>query len=211
MNMFSKLSLNLPIPRSVIIDHLERHIEKENQAAACVYVYFNHEGANEQDAAKIFANILMQLVQQQKVDRTVDELQKLKPLPGKDPYIGFEEWIHLVNAEVELFTTVYLVIDALDECQDSLDNSPRQEFLKGILQLGRKVKILVTSRPASSLERKFGADQQVKIEADPADLKLYILSRIRQSEYMQKYVKELERGRNCSSVVDTVIQKAQGM
>lgn len=194
----------------MVVDHLEHHIKKENQAAACVYVYFNDAVANEQDAVKLFANILMQLVQQQKADRTAGEVKKLETLPGRVSYISFEEWIHLVNAEVELFATVFLVIDALNECQDNLDNSARQVFLKGILQLGWKVKILVTSRPASALERKFSADQQLKIETDPADLKLYVLSRIRQNEDIQKYLEKLERGPNSSSVVDTVIQKAQG-
>lgn len=75
-------------------------------------------------------------------------------------------------SSVDLFSSTYVFVDALDEC----DEVERQLLVAVLSQLHKKVKVFVTSRPG--LARNFGASHwskwSIPIRAQPKDIMEYI-------------------------------------
>jgi hypothetical protein len=74
------------------------------------------------------------------------------------------------------YLTVYIVIDALDECQDST----RRQLVAKLrnLQTGRDVRLLVTSRSMPEIESDYEAALRLEVQATKEDVKRFVAGRI---------------------------------
>jgi hypothetical protein len=100
---------------TIVIDHLME--TKQNDSFAVAYVYCNYIACGEQDCPSLFAAILRQLVQARLV------LNKpLVDLHNKHADRGSRSLVHEVRealkATVASICTIYVVVDAVDECSN---------------------------------------------------------------------------------------------
>ncbi|TPX09027.1 uncharacterized protein E0L32_001712 [Thyridium curvatum] len=103
---------------SIIIEHLEKEIAHQDRMA-CIYLHFQQP--DQQIApSKIIASLLRQLVKQKRMYPVVEailvthgEYEKNKVPPSA------EQYLELLLAEMNAFRQVYLVLDALENCNQS--------------------------------------------------------------------------------------------
>ncbi|KAJ7591976.1 hypothetical protein C8J56DRAFT_1162497 [Mycena floridula] len=110
-----------------------------------------------------------------------------------------------LEAQIQLYACVYLVINALDE-----SSSETQDILVSTVHClaeSGHLHVLVTSRP--TIGDKFANDSQIHIWANDCDIRRYITQRIRDRKELQKVVngdKTLQ-----DEIINKVTEKADGM
>lgn len=201
---------------SIITDHLEKEIGTANNNKACVYTSFKFHDDNEaQPTIEILvANLLMQLVRQQKTDKVHQKLvEAYHSFQSHEGSLGQEELKTLVEIQVKAFSSVFLIIDALENCSNDPSTGIREAFVKLIRKLPENCKILVTSRSGMSIGRQFEASQRIKLQASPADIKLYVQNRIRTNDEMLHLVKDgMSKNPGFEDDISAIIiKKAQGI
>ncbi|KGO76098.1 hypothetical protein PITC_006410 [Penicillium italicum] len=140
------------------------------------YVYFNFQRKDEQKAEDLLASILKQLAQSQSsLPQSVKSLYKHHETRRTRP--SLDELSICIQSMTATYTRVFLVIDALDECQKSDDC--RYVFLSRLFDLQRKghFKILATSRHIPEISERFIGDR-VEVRAHASDVKKYLDGRI---------------------------------
>ncbi len=199
---------------SIVIDHLKKAFDSEKDKRICVSVYlrFSDQEETQPRTESLLATILLQLVLRQQVDRLPQKMvEAYHGIVSRGSPPTLEELKCLINAIAETYQSIFLVIDALDGWSDNLEAGERETFAQIITQLPGNWKILVTSRSGMSIGRQFEASQRIKLEADPADIKLYVESRIKTNEEMRRLVCMSKNTGFQEEVVNTIIKKSQGM
>ena len=106
---------------------------------------------------------------------------------------------------VASYDTIYIVLDALDECSDDV----RSALLAFWKALPPKVRLLITTRHIFDIMQEFRSFPKIEIRASPSDLQRYTSSRIARSAtlaQMVKYHASLEQ-----QVCDKIVSAADGM
>lgn len=158
---------------AIIVEELYEKYESDRDIAIA-QIYCNFQRQSEQNAVALIANILRQVVQAQ--DSLPGDMKALydrhKP-KGTRP---------VINDLVKVFQSicgsryrkVYLVIDALDECQVS--DGSRTTLVKRILDIQAKcnLNLLVTSRFSPDITEHFRSTPMLEIRATKADVERYL-------------------------------------
>ena len=152
---------------SIVIEELGTTINDGKTGIA--FLYCNYKRQEEQKAVDLLAALLKQLVQSQ---RTL-------PQPVKALYEGhvhrrtrpsFIEIAKVLRSVVSGYTRVYVVVDALDECLDTLGTGTAILSELRILQAEADVRLMATSRFSSSLQSMFEEEIFLEIRASDADV-----------------------------------------
>ncbi|EUC26785.1 hypothetical protein COCCADRAFT_61188, partial [Bipolaris zeicola 26-R-13] len=160
---------------AIAIDHLLHSTQSSSIGVA--YVYCNYKDREEQDTSRMLAAIAKQLVQRQPpAAEPVERLHKKHHDLGTKPTI--EEIFSALQKVIAKYSTVYLVIDALDECRD-IDGTRSQLLtkLRG-LQKGQDVRIMATARFIPEIEAEFQAAMKLEIRASDDDVRCYVTSQM---------------------------------
>ncbi|KAJ5363355.1 hypothetical protein N7541_004199 [Penicillium brevicompactum] len=158
---------------AIIVEELYEKYGSDREVAIA-QIYCNFQRQSEQNAVALIANILRQVVQAQ--DSLPGDMKALydrhKP-KGTRP---------VINDLVKVFQSicgsryrkVYLVIDALDECQVS--DGSRTTLVKRILDIQAKcnLNLLVTSRFSPDITEHFRSTPMLEIRATKADVERYL-------------------------------------
>ncbi len=85
-----------------------------------------------------------------------------------------DEILGFLQSVAVTYSRVFILVDALDECQ--ISDGCRQRFLSGLFSLRVKcwVNLFVTSRPISSIEKEFKGDTVLEIRASEEDVRTYL-------------------------------------
>ncbi|KAJ7584529.1 ankyrin repeat-containing domain protein, partial [Mycena floridula] len=193
---------------SIIINHL-RTSSGPNEAV--LYIYCDYTRQSDQTPTQLLGSMLKQLVQHQPT--ISDHLLELhKSCLSQEAFPTIQELITALHTEALLYSHVYIIIDALDECSE--DNQARELFLSNPLEQGLRslsdcIQVLITSRDILSISQAFNNELRIHIEAHEEDLQTYIKGRIITDVKLKRLVKgdaTLE-----AEIVDQVILKAAGM
>lgn len=160
---------------SVVFKHLQE--EKLSGGAAVCCIFCHHQQKPEMLVRDVLLSFLSQLISQ---TRSVPPKARL-----------LQEQHHrdsttLTNREVEqlieevvsyAFTAVYLVLDALDECDNSNPELAKDHLLKFLKRLGScgRLNVLATSRHMD--DARTMAAKEIRIEATREDITMYLKSR----------------------------------
>ncbi|KAJ7593584.1 hypothetical protein C8J56DRAFT_1160444 [Mycena floridula] len=189
---------------SIIVEHLRSAILQPKIAVICIYCDYKRQ--EEQTPTQLLGIILKQLVQQH--SSISDHLVMLHKM-GVCPSIA--ELFAALQTEVLLYSQVYIVVDALDECSES--NQARELFFsshsQGLWSLPDHVHLLITSRDIPSISQELGSTPRIPIEAHNEDLETYIRGRIITNNKLKRLVKEDMK--LAAEIVDQIILKAAGM
>lgn len=186
---------------AMIIRHLSQVFPSPDNNFAVAFVYFKYDERTIQSNARIIRDLVKQLLSQAEdmmPPALIDEAFEKRNKPGFQT-----SYQDMLQAAVESFEKVYLVIDALDEAE----LSTRRGLISAIRLLPRdKVQLLVTSRPIPEIQAQFDGDEIIDIRASDEDITSYARSRLI----------ELPNSVNSSSVlqdevVRAIVQSTQGM
>ena len=164
--------------RSIIVEHLRRSLANQKNIGI-VPIYCEYKLKELQTPTNLLASLWMELSQGQ--DSLAEEAKALyakhtryRTKPTLDDIIS------IVRTEVRRHSTVFLVVDALDECPE--DGRVRAVFVERLQYIltatasaETRVRLLVTSRMAKSV---FPNANEVEIRATDRDVERLISQRI---------------------------------
>ncbi|KAF2678030.1 ankyrin [Lentithecium fluviatile CBS 122367] len=160
---------------AIAIDYLLKSVQSSSHGVA--YVYCNYKAQEEQDASRMLAAILKQLVQARpSLAEPVERLHKQHADRGTRP--SPDEVFSALRDVVSHYSTVYIVVDALDECQDS--DGTRRQFLAKLrdLQPGRDIRLMATSRFIPEIVDTFHEELNLEVQASEDDVKRFVAGQI---------------------------------
>jgi hypothetical protein len=160
---------------AIAIDYLLKSVHSGSHGVA--YVYCNYKAREEQDVYRMLAAILKQLVQGQ--PSLVEPIERLhKQHAKRGTRLSFDEVFSTLRDVIAHYSTVYIVVDALDECQDS--DGTRRQFLAKLrdLQAGQDVRLMTTSRSIPEVVDWFKEALKLEVQASKDDVKRFVAGQI---------------------------------
>jgi ankyrin repeat protein len=173
MLMFSCFYYLLLTSRSTAIDYLETYFQRQN--VAITYIYFDYKDRENQTATRVVCALLKQVVSQLEtipplVEKLFEESIRRASFPDLPTL-----WGHLISC-LCLFESVYVVLDALDECEEN----QQRDILNLVDELLTQpsIQIMVTSRPhLQKIKQLTRPSLCIDITADKHDIRAYVYSR----------------------------------
>ena len=189
---------------AIMTEHIEQTmIHDQSIAVACVYC--NYKDKLAQTTANLLANIWMQIRQKGGLYPEVEELYASSVSKGSSTRPRLDDVIKILKAEVERHANVYVVIDALDECEPAY----RLRLLTELKALQPKLKLMVTSRYFDAFGADMGIDTDVEILASDEDIKRYVQERVSTTPRLGRWI---AADSSLQATIETkVIEAAQNM
>ncbi|RFN46936.1 ankyrin repeat protein [Fusarium flagelliforme] len=185
---------------ATIIDHLQQRFRDDTNIAV-VYIYCDFDRQNEQTADNLIATLVKQLARLRPgtLSRLYQDHQRNQTRPS------WEEMLKTLHTVAATYTKIFLVVDAVDECQDY---GTRKRFLQAIfdLQAQTRTNILGTSRHDTKIQQKFQNSAVLEIHARNQDIERYI------DGNMHKLPDFVENNLGlCSKIKKEIIARVDGM
>lgn len=161
---------------SIIVNDLETKYYSDSTIAVC-YIYCNYKRKDEQTVENLLSSLLKQLAQSQ--SSLPDSLKDLHDRHGeKRTRPSLDEISKALESAAIQNSKVFIILDALDECQDLY--RCRTKFLSAIFNLQMKsgANILATSRIIPEIMDRFKESPSIDIRASDDDIRRYLHSRL---------------------------------
>ncbi|KAL3450534.1 ankyrin repeat-containing domain protein [Aspergillus insuetus] len=162
---------------ATVVEHLTTDFQ-DTGSVAIVHLYLSYQSATEQTLGNLLGSLVKQLLRQMQElpDQQVRNMyaDKLKEnLPQVDEHMAALRYL------VTMYSKVYIVVDALDECSDDpagVQGRHRSKLLAAIreLQLRGCVNLLATARLIPDIEKMFTDCPSFEIRATDEDLDVYL-------------------------------------
>jgi Cdc6-like AAA superfamily ATPase len=159
---------------AIVIEHLKT---LQSSSVGVAYVYCNYKAQQEQDSTSLLAAILKQLVQAQpSLVELVEQLLQQHVNRGTKP--SSDEMFEALRSVLAIYSTVHVVIDALDECRDH--DGTRRQFLSNLrtLQAETDLSLMTTSRFIPDIVDEFSRAIMIEVRASDEDVKQFVAGQI---------------------------------
>ncbi|KAF1991001.1 purine and uridine phosphorylase [Aulographum hederae CBS 113979] len=188
------------IMAAVAIDDLYR---THGDDTGIAFLFCNYKAQLDQSTPKLQAALLKQLVQGRPdlaalVERMYTKHLKRQSRPSID------ELIQGLRSTCSSYTTVYIIIDALDECLKE-----DREYLIDVLrdlQASRNVRLMYTSRFIPNITHTFQSVLQIEVRASEEDIRRFVAGQIPRLPKCIKGDKELRH-----TVQTQIVEAVNGM
>ncbi|CZR69583.1 uncharacterized protein PAC_19483 [Phialocephala subalpina] len=157
---------------AIVIEELTSRFH-DDKSIGIAYLYCNFRRQEEQKIDDLLASLLKQLAEnQQSLPGTVKELYDRYKTKRTRP--SLDEISRSLQVVATLYSRVFIIVDAFDECQ--ISDGCRQRFLLSLFNLQAKcgVNLFATSRPISSIEKEFEGNSKLEIRASEEDVRKYL-------------------------------------
>ncbi|KAJ7591853.1 ankyrin repeat-containing domain protein, partial [Mycena floridula] len=189
---------------SRVIDHLKKLMQGQ-PGVGVAYIFCDYRQSSTQGTIDVIGSVLRQLlINSEEIPGSLHSIHDCyKTVPPQPRTLhGFTT---ALEAQIQLYSRVYLVIDALDESSPET----RDILISTVHRLAEsgRLHVLVTSR--QTIGDEFANDSQIYIWANDGDIRRYITQRIRDGKELQKVVngdKTLQ-----DEIINKVTEKADGM
>jgi hypothetical protein len=157
---------------SIVVEELTTRFSND-PAVGTAYIYCNFRRQADQKTEALLGSLLKQLAQglsslPESVKFLYDTHKDKRTRPSLDEILG------ALQSVAAAYSRVFIIVDALDECQVS-DNC-RQGFLSSLFNLQTKcgANLFATSRPILSIEKEFEGNSKLEIRASEEDVRRYL-------------------------------------
>jgi Cdc6-like AAA superfamily ATPase len=189
---------------SIVVNHLQKKFKGvEDVAVACVY--FNYKEAR--SPTDIIGNLVKQILERNSnISEEARALHSAHAQRESPPTL--KELFQLFRTEAGRISTVFIVLDALDEFGDT-DNA-RATVLLGLRQIPN-TRMMITGRShvRNLIQSKLDDVSTLLIRASNEDIRKYLNTQIEESLYLCEMVTTDQSLR--ATVLDTIVKKADGM
>lgn len=188
-----------------MIDYLQPRFDNDDVGIAFLYCDYNDQLI--QTAEALIGSLAKQLVlRYPDVPDNLKVLYNNRSEGGQTPTLPtLSDCIKLLESQLDCYSTIYLVIDALDECK----HEARTELCSQLQNLPKNVHLLIMSRPNPELESQINPSVQLEIRADGKDIEVYLEDRIEKTHRLKQHTKtDLELH---LLIISTIRDAAKGM
>jgi Cdc6-like AAA superfamily ATPase len=157
---------------SIVVEELITRFSND-PTIGIAYIYCNFRRQDEQKIETLLASLIKQLAESQpSLPGTVTELYDRHKTKRTRP--SLDEISRSLQVVTTLYSRVFIIVDALDECQ--ISDGCRQRFLSSLFNLQAKcgANLFATSRPISSIEKEFEGNSKLEIRASEEDVRKYL-------------------------------------
>jgi len=157
---------------ATIVDDLYNRFQ-DDTSIAITYLYCDFRRQHEQKLGDLLANLLKQLIQ--RLNSIPDDVQALyKQYKDQPKRPSLDETSSVLHSVSTFYSKVFIVIDALDECQ--VTDGCRTRLLHEIFNLRarQRASICSTSRFIPEILEKFKECMSLEIRARDADVQTYL-------------------------------------
>lgn len=157
---------------SIVVDHLLTRCDHD-PSIAVAYVYCSYQRSNDQSAHHMLASLLKQIsLKRCSLPDTVKALHLRHRRQGTRP--SLHEISTALQSVAASYSRVFIIIDALDECQKP--DGSLSTFLSEMVSLQKRAKasILATSRFIPRNTDAFDGCPVLQVRADESDLCKYV-------------------------------------
>jgi hypothetical protein len=185
---------------SIVIDDLSTRF-LANQNVGIAYLYCNFRRRDEQNAENLLASLLKQLIQER--SSLPDSVKALHDHHrNKRTRPSFDEISRTLQSVAAMYSQVFIVVDALDECQAS--DGCRRKFLTEIFNLQAKcgAHLFATSRFIVEITEVFKSSTSLEIQATRDDVERYL------EGHMQQLLPFVQQNRQLQEEIKTGISEA---
>lgn len=176
----------------LLLSHLEKNSPSQSpesqNTVSVIYFFFYGQDPKLRTVSSLIRSLIHQLL---KVASNADIFKHILPKHKKNEGLldsNEELWIIFRNVISDpIFGTIYCVIDALDECEESeLEDSKSTLLLRlrdlfSAMRSGSPrpfLKVLITSRPNHDIGNEFEDIPSIELKATSSDLEIYVESRL---------------------------------
>ncbi|KAF4993932.1 hypothetical protein FDECE_13283 [Fusarium decemcellulare] len=175
---------------AIVVDHLSARFDG-NGRVGIAYLYCNYRHQQQQKAENLLAILLRQLINGQPYipDCVQDLYNRYR---DRRRGLTFHEISTTLHTVISMYSRVYIIVDALDECQES--DGCRARFMDEILSLRDKAgaNLFATSRHIPEIIQKFEGGSSLEIRANNSDVWSYLDSRMSQLPSFVRRCPELQ-------------------
>ena len=191
---------------SLVIDSLESSRAMGQSPFAYIYCdYNNHQG---QTPLLLVSSLLEQLLRRLGNASLPAEVSTLYASHRKhDTRPKLEQLTDVFRKITSQFTSIHIVIDALDECASS--DTLALKVVKAICALGPDIRILCTSRLSTIFDAFFSEATRIDILAHDEDLRMFLEARMGQESRLSRHIRKDPR--LVDEIVRTIISQSRGM
>jgi Cdc6-like AAA superfamily ATPase len=189
---------------SVVVEELTTRFQND-KSIGIAYLYLNFRRQEEQKTQDLLASLLKQLTQGQSF--LADSVKSLYDNHrDKHTRPSVDEISKALQAVVALYSRVFVIVDALDECRVS--DGCRIGFLSEIfnLQANCQTSLFATSRFIPEIDEKFKESIRLEIKANDQDIQRYLDGHISQLPACVLYRTELQ-----NEIKAEIIKTVDGM
>ena len=175
----------------------------EDDDVGIVGVFCNYN--EPEKTVNLIGSLLQQIaLRQSNISDDIRRLYKTHVTKRTRPFIF--EYSTLLKAECRPLSTLFVVVDALDECA----SESKDEFLKELQDLGPKLRLMITSRPnIMDITDYFKDAVRLEIRATNEDIKTYLAERLQRESRLKSYI-EVEPSLH-NDIIKAILVKADGM
>jgi hypothetical protein len=157
---------------AIVVEDLITRVSSD-PTIGLAYIYCNFQRQDEQNIDNLLASLLKQLAESQpSLPESVKDLYNRHKAKRTRPLL--KEISIVLQSLAAMYSRVYIVVDALDECLAS--GHYRSKFLSEIFNLQAKagINFFATSRPIPDIEREFKGYPSCEILASDEDVRRYL-------------------------------------
>jgi hypothetical protein len=189
---------------SAVINYLVH--QQYRQTTGVAFVYCSYKEKDGQSAVNLVASLLQQLIQRRAVmPNHLHLLYKQHSKRRTRPTLV--ECSRLLHAELNACSRAFIIVDALDECDEA--SGARHNFINQLLELPSNTSLMITSREVRSIELRLNRFRHVEIRASDADIRTYLDRRIEREGRLKGHVQADPNLRE--TIFDSIVKKAEGM
>ncbi len=175
---------------SIVVDELTTRIS-DDPTIGIAYIYCNFRRQDEQKIDNLLASLLKQLAESQpSLPVTVKKLyERCKTKRTRPSLDEISRSLHVVTT---LYSRVFIIVDALDECQVS--DGYRQRFISEMFSLhaNHGVNLFATSRVIPEITTKFQDTLSLEIHATKEDIGRYLQAHMRHLSTFDDWERQLQ-------------------
>lgn len=188
---------------SIVVNNLQE--SDTNKDVAVCYFYCNFQRQDEQRLENIVLGFLKQLAQITTPMPTClkDLFYRCKAKGGRP---SLEESINTLYSVARTFSRIFVVVDALDECQTT--EGCQRQLISQLIELKTLIgaNILATSRPVPHILGRFKEFVLLEVLASPGDIRKYVVGN------MQDLPGFVSRNPNLiNEITDKIVAATNGM
>jgi len=178
---------------SVVVEELDARLQKD-PSIGIAYVYCSFQRQAEQTVEHLLLCLLKQLTReriQTSLPVIVRNLYHRHAIQQTQPWLAeISQALQLVAA---MFLRTYIIVDALDECQES--NGCRTKLLTELFKLQERsrVNIFATSRFIPEIVDQFKGGISLEIRASNEDIQRYVEGHMEQLPHFVQHNEELQK------------------
>jgi hypothetical protein len=190
---------------SAVIDTLN----KKNTASSKVgiaFLFCSHAERADQTIEELTGSLIQQLIMRQDViPGDVHELYRSHNRFNTRP--DYAELRKHLRSSVSRFRKVYIVVDALDECDES--RKTRSSLLDLLRSLDTHVQLFFTSRRLGEIKSRLYGATEFEIRAQEKDMRKYLSAQIEREDNLVRLCKQ--DGTVRDEILHKIVAKADGM